>query len=87
LAQHEPALDHGLGAARTDPPAVGATAEQQVDPLHDHRLAGAGLPRHDRQPGRQLEHGVLDDAEPFTDTLVRKFDLPVEGWRGRREHD
>ncbi|MCW2778918.1 MAG: ATP-NAD/AcoX kinase [Frankiales bacterium] len=27
------------------------------------------------------------DAEPFTDTLVRKFDLPVEGWRGRREHD
>lgn len=22
---------------------------------------------------------------PFTDRLVRKFDLPVEGWRGRRE--
>jgi NAD+ kinase len=21
---------------------------------------------------------------PFTDRLVRKFDLPVEGWRGRR---
>jgi NAD+ kinase len=24
-------------------------------------------------------------AQPFTDTLVQKFDLPVEGWRGRRE--
>ena len=24
---------------------------------------------------------------PFTDTLVEKFDLPVEGWRGRREGD
>ena len=24
-------------------------------------------------------------TESFTDTLVRKFDLPVEGWRGRRE--
>jgi NAD+ kinase len=23
-------------------------------------------------------------AAPFTDRLVRKFDLPVEGWRGRR---
>lgn len=23
---------------------------------------------------------------PFTDTLVRKFALPVEGWRGAREH-
>ena len=23
---------------------------------------------------------------PFTDRLVAKFDLPVEGWRGRREH-
>jgi NAD+ kinase len=23
---------------------------------------------------------------PFTDTLVRKFALPVEGWRGAKEH-
>ena len=23
---------------------------------------------------------------PFTDTLVRKFALPVEGWRGTVEH-
>lgn len=27
----------------------------------------------------------LDDA-PFADRLVEKFDLPVEGWRGRRRH-
>lgn len=25
-------------------------------------------------------------AVPFTDTLVNKFGLPVEGWRGRAEH-
>ncbi len=24
-------------------------------------------------------------ATPFTDTLVRKFGLPVEGWRGAAE--
>jgi len=24
---------------------------------------------------------------PFTDRLVAKFDLPVEGWRGRRSYD
>jgi NAD+ kinase len=25
-------------------------------------------------------------GQPFTDTLVRKFALPVEGWRGVREN-
>jgi NAD+ kinase len=25
-------------------------------------------------------------GKPFTDTLVRKFALPVEGWRGAREN-
>jgi NAD+ kinase len=23
-------------------------------------------------------------SQPFTDRLVRKFELPVQGWRGRR---
>jgi NAD+ kinase len=27
------------------------------------------------------------DAAPFTDRLVRKFELPVQGWRGRRVRD
>ncbi|GAA5087769.1 NAD+ kinase [Thermocatellispora tengchongensis] len=28
-------------------------------------------------------HGAEDTGAPFTDRLVAKFDLPVQGWRGR----
>ncbi|WP_344215849.1 NAD kinase [Nonomuraea bangladeshensis] len=28
-------------------------------------------------------HGVEDTGAPFTDRLVAKFELPVQGWRGR----
>ncbi|WP_406313829.1 NAD kinase [Streptosporangium sp. NBC_01639] len=28
-------------------------------------------------------HGLEDTGAPFTDRLVAKFDLPVQGWRGR----
>ncbi|MCG5215086.1 NAD kinase [Streptosporangium sp. KLBMP 9127] len=28
-------------------------------------------------------HGTHDTGAPFTDRLVAKFDLPVQGWRGR----
>ncbi|RBQ19051.1 NAD kinase [Spongiactinospora rosea] len=28
-------------------------------------------------------HGINDTGAPFTDRLVAKFDLPVQGWRGR----
>ncbi|GIH94613.1 NAD kinase [Planobispora siamensis] len=28
-------------------------------------------------------HGVENTGAPFTDRLVAKFDLPVQGWRGR----
>jgi NAD+ kinase len=47
------------------------------------------LPHHSRVEVRRGASPVLlarTHTEPFTDTLVRKFDLPVEGWRGRREH-
>ncbi len=47
------------------------------------------LPHRARVEVRRGAEPVLlarTQAEPFTDTLVRKFDLPVEGWRGRREH-
>ena len=30
---------------------------------------------------------VRIDAAPFTDRLVRKFELPVQGWRGRPDRD
>ncbi|SDG70961.1 NAD+ kinase [Sinosporangium album] len=31
-------------------------------------------------------HGVEDTGAPFTDRLVAKFELPVQGWRGRVRH-
>lgn len=31
-------------------------------------------------------HGLEDTGAPFTDRLVAKFDLPVQGWRGRVRH-
>jgi len=36
-----------------------------------------------RQDPRPVRFARLSTA-PFTDRLVAKFDLPVEGWRGRR---
>ena len=37
-----------------------------------------------RQSERSIRFARLSTA-PFTDRLVAKFDLPVEGWRGRRQ--
>ena len=44
------------------------------------RGAGGGAPR---RSGRCCSPGCSET--PFTDTLVRKFGLPVEGWRGAAE--
>ena len=52
---------------------VGARAEQQPEPGHDHGLAGAGLPGDDVEAGAQLQHGVVDDTE------VLDPDLPQHG--------
>lgn len=37
-----------------------------------------------KRSGQSVPLAVLDDA-PFTDRLVRKFNLPVTGWRGPEE--
>ncbi len=37
-----------------------------------------------RQDARPIRFARISTA-PFTDRLVAKFDLPVEGWRGRRQ--
>ena len=42
-------------APGADRAGVGATAEQQAERGHDHRLAGAGLTGDHRQPGAELE--------------------------------
>lgn len=56
-----------------------------------------GRRRIDLQPGARVEvcrsatpvrlarlHGIEHSGALFTDRLVRKFDLPVQGWRGRK---
>ncbi|RJL20677.1 NAD kinase [Bailinhaonella thermotolerans] len=56
-----------------------------------------GRRRFDLPPGARVEvvrgerpvrlarlHGLDATGAPFTDRLVAKFDLPVQGWRGRR---
>jgi NAD+ kinase len=37
--------------------------------------------------GAQPVRLVRLDGRPFADRLVRKFDLPVRGWRGQRRPD
>ena len=46
------------------PAGVGAAAEQQAQPGHDHGLAGAGLAGDDVHARGQAQRGVVDDAEP-----------------------
>ena len=60
---HEPSLDEGLVGAGADEDGVGAAPHQQLEGLHQQRLAGTGLPRERRHAGGQLERHLLDDAE------------------------
>ena len=34
--------------------------------------------------GRKPVRWIRIDSDPFADRLVRKFELPVTGWRGRQ---
>ena len=63
LGQLEDPFDVRLGGARPHDAGLRATAEQQVERMGEHRLAGAGLPRQHVQPGRQPQLGPLDEQE------------------------
>jgi hypothetical protein len=70
VTRQEPPLDRRLRRTRPHERRIGAPAEQQLDRLHDERLAGAGLagdgrharPDHDVEVGDhpQVAHGQLD---------------------------
>ena len=51
----EPAVDAGLGRAGAHDGGVGAAADEQLDRLDEHRLAGAGLAGDGGQPGPEDE--------------------------------
>ena len=69
--QHQTALHDGALGPGSQPPGVRAPAEQQAQALHDHRLAGPGLAGDDRQTRPELQHGVVDDAEPADPHLLQ----------------
>jgi len=53
----------GPRRAGPHPRRVGPAAEQQPERGHHHGLTGAGLAGQRGEPGRELEHRVVDDAE------------------------
>jgi hypothetical protein len=66
-----PALDDRLGGAGAHGARVGPAAEEQPETGDHHGLAGSGLAGDDGEPGRELEHGVLDDAEAADPHLLQ----------------
>ena len=69
--QREAALDIGLGGPGAHDPGARAPAEQQVEGVREHGLAGAGLAGEDVQPRRQLELGPLDQQQVLDAQLVQ----------------
>ena len=59
----EDALDVGLLGAGPHDPRPRASAEEQVERVREHRLAGAGLARQHVQPPGQAQLGLLDQQE------------------------
>ena len=71
LGQVEDTLDICLRGAGTHDPRARATAEQQVERVGEHRLAGAGLAREHVQPGRQPQLRALDQQEVLDVQLLQ----------------
>ena len=75
IGRHD-AAEHHLGVTDDEAPVdtcvrrsrphhgrVSAAADQQLERLHEHRLAGSGLPRHRRQSRSEHKIEPLDHAE------------------------
>src|SRR5579863_8015286 len=59
----EDTLDVGFAGPRTDYPGTSAAAEQEVEGVRQHRLAGAGLAGDHVEAAGELEAGVLDQQQ------------------------
>jgi hypothetical protein len=68
--QPDSPVDRSACRTNADERAVRACAEEQPEAGHHHGLPGAGLTSHHRQAGRELEHGVVDDAKPADPQLL-----------------
>ena len=78
------ALDHGAACTGPHETGVGPRTEEQPQAGDDHGLAGAGLTGDDVEPGVQLEHGVVDDAEPLDPQFGQHGAQPLTHGRRRR---
>ena len=67
----EAAVDACLGGAGAHDRGVGPPADQQLDRLDQHRLAGAGLTGERGEPGPSTQVGALDHAQVLDVQLVR----------------
>ena len=63
VADHEPGLDERLGGAGAHHALVGASPEDQLQRLHDERLARPGLAGERGHAGAELDGQVLDHAQ------------------------
>ena len=64
-------LDVGLAGAGANDPRPRAPAQQQVERVGEHRLAGAGLAGEHVQPGRQPQLGLLDQQQVLDAKLLQ----------------
>ena len=62
--QLDDSLHERLVGAASHQGGVSALAEEQAQPGHDHGLARARLPGQHVEAGAQVQHGVMDDADP-----------------------
>ena len=67
----ERTLDVRLGCARPDDARARLAAEQQVERMRQHRLAGARLAGEHVEPGREAQLGPLDQQEVLDAQLVQ----------------
>jgi hypothetical protein len=81
VAGDEPALDHGLVGPVAHDARIGAPADEQLDGLDQHGLAGAGLPGEGGHAGPEDERHVVDDAE-VTDAQLGQHDVTAGAPRG-----
>ena len=71
LGQREDALDVGLGRARAHDARPRLAAEQQVERVGEHGLAGARLPREHVEPRAERELGPFDQQQVLDAELVQ----------------
>ena len=70
VGQREDALDVRLGRARPHDARPWLAAQQQVERVGEHGLAGAGLPRQGVEPRAEAQFGALDQQQVLDAELV-----------------